>query len=58
MCQLNKHTFSLRKDSEMYKGMTKKQFDKEVELSSKARARVSLYIANKAIHTFMKDGDL
>jgi hypothetical protein len=49
------HTINLRKDSEMYKGMTKKQFDKEVaDLSSKVRARVSLNIA-KAIHAFMKD---
>jgi hypothetical protein len=39
----------------MHKGMTKKQFDKEVvDLSSKARVRVSLHIA-KAIHAFMKD---
>jgi hypothetical protein len=37
----------------MYKDMTKKQFDKEVaDLSSKARARVSLYISI-AIHAFM-----
>jgi hypothetical protein len=36
----------------MYNDMTKKQFDKEVaDLSSKARARVSLYIAN-AMHSF------
>jgi hypothetical protein len=34
--------------------MTMKQIDKEVvDLSSKARARVPLYIA-KAIHAFMK----
>jgi hypothetical protein len=39
----------------MHKGMTKNQFDKEVvDLSSKARVRVSLHIA-KAIHAFMKD---
>jgi hypothetical protein len=57
MCQNQaSHTVNLRKDSEMHKGMTKKQFDKEVvDLSSKARVRVSLHIA-KAIHAFMKDG--
>jgi hypothetical protein len=49
------HTINLRKDSEMYKGMTKKQFNKEVvDLSSKARVRVSLYIA-KAVLAFVKD---
>ena len=50
------HTVVLSKDSEKYKGMTKKQFKKEVaEQSSKARAKVSLYIA-KAMHAFMNDG--
>jgi hypothetical protein len=50
------HTVNLRKDSEMYKDMTNKQFYKEVaDMSSKARARVSLYIA-KAMHVFVKDG--
>jgi hypothetical protein len=49
------HIVKLRKDSEMYKDMTKKQFNKEVvDLSSKARVRVSLYIA-KAMHAFVKD---
>jgi hypothetical protein len=49
------HTINLRKDSEMYKGMKKKQFNKEVvDLSSKARVRVSLYIA-KAVLAFVKD---
>jgi hypothetical protein len=49
------HTINLRKDSKMYKDMTKKQFNKEVtDLSSKARVRVSLYIA-KAMHVFVKD---
>jgi hypothetical protein len=44
------------KESEMYKDMTKKQFNKEVEeLSSNARKRVSLYIA-KAMNAFVKDG--
>jgi hypothetical protein len=39
----------------MYKDTTKKQFDKEVvDLSSKARAMVSLYIA-KEMHGFMKE---
>jgi hypothetical protein len=50
------HTVNLRKQLEMYKDMTKKQFNKEVEeLSSKARARVSLYIA-KEINAFVKYG--
>jgi hypothetical protein len=50
------HTVNLRKDSEMYKDMTNKQFNKEVaDMSSKARVRVSLYIA-KAMHVFVKDG--
>jgi hypothetical protein len=50
------HTVNLSKESEMYKDMTKKQFNKEVEkLSSKARVRVSLYIA-KAMNAFVKDG--
>jgi hypothetical protein len=49
------HTINLRKESEMYKDMTKKQFNKEVEeLSSKAWVRVSLYIA-KAMNVFVKD---
>jgi hypothetical protein len=49
------HIVKLRKDSEMYKDMTKKQFNKEVaDLSSKARVRVSLYIA-KVMHAFVKD---
>jgi hypothetical protein len=50
------HTINLRKESEMYKGMTKKQFNREVaDLSTKARVRVSLYIA-KAMHAFVKEG--
>jgi hypothetical protein len=50
------HTVNLRKNSEMYKNMTNKQFNKEVaDLSSKARAMVLLYIA-KAMHAFVKDG--
>jgi hypothetical protein len=49
-------TVNLRKESEMYKDMTKKQFNKEVaDLSSKATVRVSLYIA-KAMNAFVKDG--
>jgi hypothetical protein len=49
-------TPSTRKESEMYKGMTKKQFNREVaDLSTKARVRVSLYIA-KAMHAFVKEG--
>jgi hypothetical protein len=50
------HTINLRKESEMYKDMTMKQFNKEVvDMSKNARVRVSLYIA-KAIHTFVKGG--
>jgi hypothetical protein len=50
------HTVNLRKDSEMYKDMTMKEFNKEVDYMTKdARARVSLYIA-KAIHAFMQEG--
>jgi hypothetical protein len=50
------HTINLRKDSEMYKNMTNKQFNKEVaDLSSKERKTVSLYIT-KAIHAFVKHG--
>jgi hypothetical protein len=50
------HTINLRKESEMYKGITKKQFNREVaDLSTKARVRVSLYIA-KAMHAFVKEG--
>jgi hypothetical protein len=50
------HTVNLRKDSEMYKDMTNKQFNKEVvDLSSKARARVLLYVVN-AMHAFVKNG--
>jgi hypothetical protein len=53
---LASNTINLRKDSEMYKNMIKKQFNKEVvDLISNARVRVSLYIA-KAMHAFMKDG--
>jgi ribosomal protein L21E len=49
------HTINLRKELEMYKNMTKKQFNKEVEeLSSKERERASLYIA-KAMNAFVKD---
>jgi hypothetical protein len=49
------HTINLRKESEMYKGMTKTQFNKEVvDLSRKARATVSLYIA-KTMNAFVKD---
>jgi hypothetical protein len=50
------HTANLRKDSEMYKDMTMKEFNKEVDRMTKdARARVSLYIA-KAIHAFVQEG--
>jgi hypothetical protein len=50
------HTITLRKESKMYKDTTKKEFNKEVgDLSDKARARVSLYIA-KEMHAFVKGG--
>jgi hypothetical protein len=50
------HTINLRNDSEMYKDMTNMQFNEEVvDMSSKARVRISLYIAN-AMHAFVKDG--
>jgi hypothetical protein len=50
------HTVTLRKESEMYKEMTMKEFNKEVARMSKdTRARVSLYIA-KAMHAFVKGG--
>jgi hypothetical protein len=50
------HTINLRKESEMYKDMTMKKFNKEVASMSKdARAWVSLYIA-KAMHAFVKEG--
>jgi hypothetical protein len=50
------HTVNLRKNSEMYKDMTMKEFNKEVDrMSNDARAWVSLYIA-KAIHAFMQGG--
>jgi hypothetical protein len=48
------HTVNLRKESEMYKDMTMKQFNKEVtDMSKNARVRVSLYIA-KAMHALVK----
>jgi hypothetical protein len=48
------HSINLRKESEMYKDMTMKQFNKEVaDLSKNAMVRVSLYIA-KAMHVFVK----
>jgi hypothetical protein len=44
---------TLRKESEMYKDMKIKEFNKEVDCMTKdARAQVSLYIA-KAIHAFV-----
>jgi hypothetical protein len=48
------HTVNLRKDPEMYKDMTMKEFNKEVDRMTKdARAQISLYIA-KAIHAFVR----
>jgi hypothetical protein len=50
------HIVNLSKELEMYKDVIKKQFNKKVaDLSSKARVRVSLYIA-KAMHAFVKEG--
>jgi hypothetical protein len=50
------HTVNLRKESEMYKDMTMKQFNKEVvDLSKNTRVRVSLYIA-KVMRAFVKGG--
>jgi hypothetical protein len=50
------HTVNLRKESEMYKDMRMKEFDKEVvDMSKNARVQVSLYIA-KAMHAFVKGG--
>jgi hypothetical protein len=56
MCQQESHTVNLRKESEMYKDMTLKQFNKEVmDMSKNVRARVSMYIA-KAMYVFVKGG--
>jgi sorbitol-specific phosphotransferase system component IIBC len=50
------HTVNLRKESEMYKDRTMKQFNKEVtDMSKNISVRVSLYIA-KAMHVFVKGG--
>jgi hypothetical protein len=50
------HTVTLRKESNMYKDMTMKEFTKEIDCMIKdARARASLYIA-KAIHAFVQGG--
>jgi hypothetical protein len=50
------HTVDMRKDLEMYKDMTMKEFNKEVDCMTKdARALVLLYIA-KAIHVFVQEG--
>jgi hypothetical protein len=50
------HTVNLRKESEMYKDMIMKEFNKEVaDMAKNARARVSLCIA-KVMHAFMKGG--
>jgi hypothetical protein len=49
------HTVNLRKDSEMYKNMTMKEFNKEVDrITTNAWAWVSLYIA-KTIHVFVQE---
>jgi hypothetical protein len=50
------HSVSLRKESEMYKDMKMKEFNKEVDHMTKdVRACISLYI-DKAIHAFMQEG--
>jgi hypothetical protein len=54
-CQSGKPHRQIEEGIKMYNDMTKKLFNKEfVDLSSKERARVSLYIA-KAIHAFVKE---
>jgi hypothetical protein len=56
MCQQESHTVNLRKESEMYKDMTLKQFNKEVmDMSKNVRVRVSMYIA-EAMYVFVKGG--
>jgi hypothetical protein len=46
----------LKKNSEVYKDMSQKDFDEQVkEMSGKARSKVSLYIAH-AIKAFVKEG--
>jgi hypothetical protein len=48
------YTINLRKESEIYKDITMKEFNKEaMRMSKDARARVSLYIT-KAVHAFVK----
>jgi hypothetical protein len=50
------YTVSFNKNSEMFKDMCQKDFDEQVkEMSSKARTKVSLYIAH-AIKAFVKEG--
>jgi hypothetical protein len=50
------HTVNLRKESEMYKDMKMKEFNKKVDHMTKdVRACISLYI-DKAIHAFMQEG--
>jgi hypothetical protein len=50
------YTVSLNKNSEMYKDMSRKDFDEQVkEMSGKARTKASLYIAH-AIKAFVKEG--
>jgi hypothetical protein len=50
------HTITLIKESEMYKDMTMKEFNKEVDRMSKdSKSWVSLYIA-KTIQAFVQGG--
>jgi hypothetical protein len=50
------YTIILNNDSEMYRNMSKHDFDIEVkELTGTTRSKVALYIA-KAMQAFMKDG--
>jgi hypothetical protein len=45
------HTINLRKESKMYKDMTKKQSNKGVAvLSSKTRVRILLYLIRQCMH--------
>jgi hypothetical protein len=51
------HTVNIRKESEMYKDMKMKEFNKEVDRMTKdERLQVSLYIS-KAIHAFVQEGN-
>jgi hypothetical protein len=49
------HTFTLNKNSEMYKNMSQQDFNKQVkEQTGKVKSKVAVYIA-RVIQAFMKD---